>query len=151
MKCEGRIPEFCGGCAGYADVDRHGLHVQTVLRNAMTVRTKPLIAPRSPVTTHDIDFSVRTTQRSRQIVKQIEDSRIVFAHVAGPVIAEKAVELGKSGGIIAVAVAIDNVEPLASVGMEEMKAIGVSSRQVGFGRNSTSRNEEEKTSEESEY
>ena len=149
MQAEGRISELCGRCAGYADVNRHGLHVQTVLRDAMTVRTEPLVAPRSSVATHNVDFCVRTTERRRQVVEQIEDARIVLMHVAGPVIAKKMVQLGKSSGIIAVAVPVNDVEMLASVGMEEMKAIGIG-RQIGISCERARRNEEEKTREESE-
>ena len=149
MQAEGRISELCGRCAGYADVDRHRLHVQTVLRDAMTVRTEPLVAPRSSVATHHVDFGVRTTERCRQVVEQIEDTRIVLMHVAGSVIAEKVVQLGKSSGIIAVAVPINDIEVLARVGMEEMKAIGIS-RQISFSCERAGRNEEEKTRKGSE-
>jgi hypothetical protein len=124
--------------------------MQAVLCNSVAVGTKPLIAPGRPVTADYVDFGVGTTQSGRQIVEQIEDARIVLMNIASAVIAKKVVELRKSRRIVAVAVAIDDVQVLAGVGVEEMKAVGIS-RRIGFGSESSTGNKgEEKAGDEKE-
>lgn len=121
---QGGISKFGGGDPGKTNIDCHGLHVQAVLRDAMTVRAKPLVTPRRSITTHNIDFGAGTPQFDGQVVEQVEDPRVIIVHLAGPMITQEVIEFGQGGGVVAVAVAIDDVEPLSSVGMEEMKAIG---------------------------
>jgi hypothetical protein len=61
--------------------------MQTVLRNAVAMGTKPLITPWGPVTANHVDFGIGSVERCRQIVKQVEDAGIVLAYISGAVIA----------------------------------------------------------------
>jgi len=124
MQGQRRITQFHSGYSGDANIDRHGLHVQAVLRDAMPVGAKPLVAPRGSVAAHDVDFGVRSPQRDGQIMQQVEHAGIVFVHIARPVIAQKVIEFGERSEIVGVAVAIDDIELFSRVEMNEMKAVG---------------------------
>lgn len=106
-----------------ANINGHCLHVQAVPRYAVAVRSKIFIAPWRPVTAHDINLRVRTSQCDRQIVKQIEDTRIVLVNVASAMIAQVMIDERQRLGIISIPVPIDDFEPFPSVGVKEMKTI----------------------------
>jgi len=87
MQAESRISELGSAHAGYANIDGHGLHVQTVLGHPMTVGPKIFITPRCAVTAHNIDFGIGAPEGNGQIVQKIEDAGIVVANIAGAMIA----------------------------------------------------------------
>ena len=87
MQAECRIAKLSRGHARDANIDRHRLHVQAVLRHAVPVRAEEFVAPRSAVTAYHVDLGVRATKRRSQIMEQIEYPRIVLANIAGSVIA----------------------------------------------------------------
>ena len=87
MQAESRIAELGSAHARYTNIDRHGLHVQAVLRHAVSVSAEIFIAPGCAVAAHDIDLGIRTPKRHGQIMQKIEHARIVVANIAGPVIA----------------------------------------------------------------
>jgi len=87
MQAESRIAELGSAHARDANIDGHGLHVQTVLRHAVSVGTEKFIAPGCPVTAYDIDLGIGATQGNGQIMQQIEDARIVVANIPCAMIA----------------------------------------------------------------
>ena len=87
MQAESRIAELGSAHPRYANIDRHSLHVQAVLRHAVAVTTEILIAPWRAVTAHHIDLGVRTAKRHGQIMQKIEYPRIVVANISSPMIA----------------------------------------------------------------
>jgi hypothetical protein len=87
MQAESHVAEFGSAHSRYANIDRHGLHVQAVLGHAVTVGAEILIAPGCTVTADNIYFGIRMPKRRGEIMQKIEHTRIVIANVASPVIA----------------------------------------------------------------
>lgn len=87
MQAEGRIAELGSGHARQTNIDRHRLHVQTVLRHPVSVSTEIFIAPGRAVAANDIDLGIGTPKRNGQIMQNIKHPRIVLANIASPVIA----------------------------------------------------------------
>ena len=87
MQAESCIAKFGSGHSRDTNIDRHGLHMQAVLSYAVPVGAKIFVAPRSSITAHNIDLGIRTPERYGQIVQKIKHPRIVYMHIASPVIA----------------------------------------------------------------
>lgn len=45
VKGEGCVPQFLRAYTGHANIDSHRFHVETVLRDLMTVAAEKLVAP----------------------------------------------------------------------------------------------------------
>ena len=88
VQAESRIPQLRSAHARYANIDCLGLHVETVLRHAMAVGTKILIAPGCAVTAHNVDLGIGSSKGNGQIVQKIEYTGIVIASIAGTMIAQ---------------------------------------------------------------
>lgn len=61
MQCQCGIANFGGAHTRDADIYSHRLHMQAVARDAVSVRPEILVAPRCPISTHDIDLSAGTS------------------------------------------------------------------------------------------
>ena len=109
---------------GYANIDRHGLHVEAVLGHAVSVGAEVFIAPGRAVAAYDIDLGVGTPQRHGQIMQKIEDARIVVVNIAGAVVAQILIQPRQGIGIVGIPVPVHDVEPFPGVGVKEVQAIG---------------------------
>jgi len=98
-----------------ADVNGHGLHVQAVPGHGRRAAPKKLIAPGRSIAADNVDFSVWPAGGANQIVEQIKHSRIIGMDFARPVVAQKVFQLLQCHGIIAVSMAINNIQTLVRV------------------------------------
>ena len=57
MECQSGVPQLSGGRSRQPDINRHRLHVQAVLRHAVAMRPQEVVAPGSPIATHDVDLA----------------------------------------------------------------------------------------------
>ena len=120
MQCQRRIPKCSGIHSRYANIDSHRLHVQTVLRHAMSVVPQVFIAPRRTVAAHHIDLSVRTSYGRQQVVQQIKYSSIVRAYLARPVVPQVTIHPRESVGVVSIPVTIRNLETFSGVRVKEV-------------------------------
>ena len=80
------IAELCGAGSGHANIDGHGLHVETVLGNAMTMAPQICVAPGSAVPANHVNLRSRATRSLHQRVEKVEQPRVIVAYFAGAVI-----------------------------------------------------------------
>src|SRR5215472_5689997 len=65
---ERRITNFSRGYSRYANIDRHGLHVQAMQGHAVPVSPQVFVRSRSSVSTDDLNFAIRASQAHHQIM-----------------------------------------------------------------------------------
>ena len=153
MQGQSRVAERGSGYARYANVDGHGPHMQAVLRDAVSMRPEPFIAPRGSIAAYHVDFGVGASQRGGQVVEKVEDARIVFRHGASAVIAQEVVESRNRARIVTIAMAIDDVQPLAGMEVEEFEVVGgrrridISCKSRGGNQKGTENQESKETSQ----
>ena len=113
MESQGSVANFGGGNSGNADVDGLGFHVLAMQRNAVSMFTKIVVAPRSAIAADDVDRAVGLAEAGHQIVQQIELFQVIIFHVSGAMIAEKMIELRYGVRQIVIANTIHHVDVLA--------------------------------------
>lgn len=123
MQGQSRIPQIDCPHAGQADINHHGLHVQAVARDSMAMRAQELIAPGSAVPTDYVDFGVGPAYLGCQIVQKIKNPRIVMAYVAGTVVPQVTIEVSECFGNVLAVSAIDDIQALSRVHVEELQPI----------------------------
>ncbi len=123
MQAKGRVAKFRGGHPWNTNVDCHGLHVQAVLRHAVTVKAEIFITPRGAIAADNLDLGVRAAECRSQVMQKIEYARIVVVNIAGTVIAQVPIKALERIGVVCLPVPVDDVEPFPGVGVKEMKAI----------------------------
>jgi hypothetical protein len=71
--------------------------VEAVLGDARVRGSVPqiLVAPRSTVSTDNVDLTLAIMDRSGQIVEQIEQARIKVMHVTGTMVPKEIIQLGQ--------------------------------------------------------
>ena len=136
MERQRRVSQAGGAHARDANINRHCLRVQTMSRNVVSVSPQKFIAPRRAVAGNDIDFIVGMPEFRLNIVKQIKQPRIVMEYVSGPPIFQIFIETSESLWNVTVSSAIDNIEPLSSVRVEEPQPIFWSRGNCGGGMRS---------------
>lgn len=117
------VSQACRGNAGDPDINCHRLHVEAVKSHAVSVSAEVFIAPGSAIAADYIDFEIRIAERGSEIVQQIEYPRIVRAYIAGAMIAQIVVQAVKGFLIISMAIAVDDIEPLACMRMEKPQLV----------------------------
>ena len=117
------VSQVRGGNAGDADIDCHRLHVETFAGHAVSVGAEVFIAPGGAIAADYIDFEIRIAEGGSEIVQQVEDSRIISANIAGAVITQIVVEPVQRFLIVSTAIAVDDIEALSGMGMEEVQLI----------------------------
>jgi hypothetical protein len=100
----GSIPHSCGRNPGYPNVDGHGLHMETVASDTVSMSAEEFVAPRSAIATEEVDLKVRIPECGSQVVEQVEHLRVALVNCAGPVVAQITVEANV--GILIVSVAL---------------------------------------------
>jgi len=110
---------------GKANVDGFGLHVEAVHGDTSVSMTgaQEFVSLRCAIAADHIDFAVRPANRSKQIVQQVEDARVVVMNLAGAPVAQEKVEPIESAWQVGVTVAINNVDVLVGMRMEETKPV----------------------------
>src|ERR1700674_332756 len=124
MQRQRSIPQLCGRNARYSDVNGHRLHVDAIAGHAMPMRAEELVAPGRAVTADDINLKIAIPKRSSQVVQKVEYPGIVLANFAGAVVSQIATQACERFRIVAVAVAVDDVQSLPSMCVEKMQAVG---------------------------
>jgi len=102
--------------------------VQAVPGHTVPVSAQVLIGAWCAVTADHVDFSVRTSQGNHQIAEQVKEPRIVFVNLTIPVVTQILIDPRQSVGIVAVPMAVHDVEPFSRVGVIKMQAVWPSSR-----------------------
>lgn len=128
-QCESRVPKPGSGKIGQANVDGFGQHVEAVLSDPRVgvTGTQEFVGLWSAVSADYIDLVVGLADRCEQVVKQVEDVRVVVVNLAATPVAEEVVKPIESAGEISIAAAIDDVDALIGVGVEEAQPV------LGFG------------------
>jgi len=90
----------------------------------MSVSTKESVALGSAVATDYINLKVGISECSGQVAEQVEYPGIVLMNFAGPVVAQITVEANQSFLLVTFAVAVDDVQPFASMGVKKMQLVG---------------------------
>ncbi len=147
MQAEGGIAQLGGGHTRYANIDRHGLHVEAVLGDAVTVVAEVFVAPGRAVAAYDIDLGIGTSQSHGQVMEKIEYAWIVVVYITGAMVAQIMIHSRQGIGIIGVPMAVHDVEPLPGMGMEKVQSIRsvgrrVCTRQGGTGKTKAKRGQE---------
>jgi len=119
MERQSRIPDVGSADPGQTDINRHGLHVQAVASDSMTMRTQKLIAPGRAVPADHVDFGIGPAQLSGEIVQQIKNLGVVVADVPGTVIAQVAIKLIECAGNVMAAFAINDIQVFTGVQVKE--------------------------------
>jgi hypothetical protein len=120
---QSRIPKIDCPNTCQADINRHGLHVQAVACDSMSMRTQELVAPSSAVPTDYVDFGVRPAYLNGEIMQKIKNPRIVMAYVAGTMVAQVAIKVSQCFGNVLVVSAIDDIQALSRVHVKELQPI----------------------------
>jgi hypothetical protein len=123
LKGESRVPEIGSSHARQTDIDRHGLHVQALASDSITMRPQEFIAPGRAVPADYADLGVGLTQLGREIVQQVENPGVVVADVAGTVVTQIPIQAIKRFGKIPAALAIDDIQAFPGMQMKELEAI----------------------------
>jgi len=123
MQGESGIAKLGRRNTGNANINCHGLHVKTVLGDPVPVTAKVLIAPRGSIPADDINLGIGSSHSKRQIMKQIENPGIVYADVAGAVVAQVVVQFCQGPRIVIVSMAVHDIEALTSVGVKEVQTV----------------------------
>ena len=115
------IAQAGGLYPGKTNINRFRFHVQAMLCDAGGMRPQKLIAPRRPVTTDDVDFSVRVTAGSRQEGQKVKYARIIVVNFARAMVAQKRIQFRKRLGDVLGATPVDHIYMLTGVGVKEPK------------------------------
>ena len=125
MQREGSISHSCGRNPGYPNVDGHALHMETVASDTVSMSAEEFVAPRRAIATEDVDLKIRIPECGSQVVEQVEHSRVVLVNCTGPVVAQIAVEANVGILIVSFAIAVDDVEALSRMCVEQPQAVDV--------------------------
>ena len=114
--------------ARHPDVNRHALHMQAVCGHAGGVTAKESIGPGRTVAANHIDLTPGVADCPRQVVEQIEKSRVERVDVAGEVVTQIMVELGERLREVGAPPAVHYIQAFPSVRVVKAEPVG------GFGR-----------------
>jgi hypothetical protein len=108
-----------------ANVDRFGLHVQAVESHAAmrTAGAQEFVAPGSTVSADHVDLAAGIAKGRGQIVEKVEQVRIEMPHASRAVIPQKMIELVQRIRNVSITATVNNVKPLAGVGVIETQPI----------------------------
>src|SRR5208337_924751 len=87
MQRQRQIAKFRRAGSRQANIDGHGLHVETVQSNAMAMAPQICVAPWSAVSADDVNLCSGTTRCFHQLMEKVEQPRVIVAHFSRAVIA----------------------------------------------------------------
>ena len=125
MQAHCRITHLGCGNARQANVDGFGLHVQTVEGDTgmRAAASQKLVAPRRAVSADNVDLAAGIAKRRRQIVEKVKEAGIEMPHVSRAMVAQIVIESVQRFGDISITAAVNDVEPLVSVGVIEAQVV----------------------------
>jgi hypothetical protein len=86
-------------------------------------RAQEIIRPRRPVTTHNVDHTLRPSQPRHQIMQQVELPRIIGLLILRPAIAQEVIQLLHRPRNVGIPNAIHHIQRLARVQMMQFQLI----------------------------
>jgi len=113
------IPDLPVRAATQAQIDCLTAHVQAVLGYSAGSFAQHGIGARGTVGTEDLEFAVRFSNASLEIVEKIEELGINYCNFAGSVISQKFVELSQRVALIGITYTVGNFDLLVSVKLVE--------------------------------
>jgi tartrate dehydratase beta subunit/fumarate hydratase class I family protein len=87
-----------------------------------------VVAPRSTVAAHNVNFPIGVSQLDQQIVKKIKLLHVVVLYITGAVVAKKMVQLRDAIWKILIADAVDHIDMFTGMKVVETQPVG---RQIG--------------------
>jgi hypothetical protein len=125
MQLESGVSKASSRKTGQADVDGFGLHVEAVHRDTGVSMTgaQELVGLRCAIAANHVDLAVGPVNRCKQIVQQVEDARVVVMNLAGAPVTQEIVEPLKSPRQVGVTAAINNVNVLVGMRVEEISLV----------------------------
>ena len=132
MKAKSKIAQSRYGYAGNTNVNSLSLHMQAVRGHAGRRLSQELIAPGTAISADDVNFRLRTSCRSGQIMEQVEQTGVKSTNRSRAMIAQKSIEAINCIREVSVASPVNQVNLLVRVGMVEPQP--VFTLQTGVGR-----------------
>ena len=90
-----------------------------------------VVAPRSAIAAHNVDFAIGVSQLNQQIVKKIKLLHVIVLYIAGAVVAKKMVQLCDAIGKILIAYAVNDIDMFAGMKVVEAQPVGRQIRAQG--------------------
>ena len=88
------------------------------------MRAEEFVAPRRAIPADDVDLKIRIAKFRRQVVQEVEHAGIVLMNFAGAVVAQILAEASQGFLIIALVIAVDDIQALSGMSVEKMKVVG---------------------------
>lgn len=123
MKAKGKIAQSRYGYAGNTNVNSLSLHMQAVRGHAGRSLSQKLIAPGTAISADDVNFRLRTSCRSGQIMEQVEQTGVKSMNCSCAMIAQKSFEAINCIWQVSVAPPVNQVNLLVRVSMVEPQPI----------------------------
>lgn len=98
--------------------------METVASDTVSMSAEEFVAPGRAIATKDVDLKLGIPECGSQVVEKVEHPRVVLANCAGPMVAQITVEANVGIPIVCFAIAIDDVEALSRMCVEQPKAVG---------------------------
>jgi hypothetical protein len=129
---ERRIAKFRCTHSRHPDIYRHRLHMEAMSGRTLPVCPEVFIRPGRAIGTNYVDLGIGAPQGTYQIMKQVQDTRIVLSNIARPVVPQIQIDSRQRFGVVTIPVPIHNVEPLASVNLVQVQPKGRLSGQCRY-------------------
>ena len=123
MKGESRLAQLERVDAGHAEVDRFCVSVKAILGDTGGVSAKEFVCSGGAVAANDVDLAAGMADRRGEIGEDIVQTRIEMANVARPMIAQEIIEFGKGVRKVLVALAVNDINPVASMSVVEQQEV----------------------------
>ncbi len=98
-------------------------HVLAMLSDTMAMLSQVVVAPRSTIAAHNVDFAIGVSQLDQQIVKKIKLLHVIVFSIAGAVVAEKMVQFRDALGKILIAYAVDHIDMFTGMKVIETQPV----------------------------
>jgi hypothetical protein len=118
VKRQGGISQIACGDPGETNIDRLGLHMETVPGNAGGVGSQEFVAPGRTVAADDGYLTIGLPGGGGKVRQKIKQMRIVMKLLAGAVVTQKVIQLGEGIVDVSIATPVDDVDVFAGVSME---------------------------------
>jgi hypothetical protein len=125
LQAQGGIPQRRGGNPRQANIDGFRQHVKAVQSHAgmRAAGAQEFIAPRSTVSTDNVDFAAGIVQGCGQVVEKVKQAVIEMTDLSRTVIAEVVVERGQRFRQVIVTAPINDAEPFVRVGATKAQPV----------------------------
>jgi hypothetical protein len=118
VKRQGGISQIECGDPGETNIDRLGLHMETVPGNAGGVGSQEFVAPGRTVAADNGYLTIGLPGGGGKVRQKIKQMRIVMKLLAGAVVTQKVIQLGEGIVDVSIATPVDDVDVFAGVSME---------------------------------